>query len=492
MSEKVKEKSNFNQAVWLGISQASAFLLAFVSSAILSRYFDKTDYATYKQVMYVYATLQTVFTAGLPGVFSYFIPRLNPGQGKTLVNKITTIFFILGLLFSLLLFLSSGLIASILENPDLTLAIKVFSPFPLLTIPTMGIEGIYTALKETKFIAIYQTISKLAMLICIVVPVLFFKGNYISAIIGWGIASFITFLVAMWMKYRPYVGIRKELIPGMYKMVFSYSLPLMGSSLVGLILHSGNQFFISRYYGTAAFANFSNGFIPLPFVAMVTGSVKSVLLPVFSKSQSQGKIGEAVQTYNNAVNQSIIIIYPLVIFFMIFANQIVTILFSDRYIESGIYLQISLCKDLIEVFPYFAILMAFGKSNIYFLIHLICALLLWGIDFIVVYLHLGPHYIAGVSSLIQITIVISALMYVKCKLNVPIMKGRELKGILMVFISSLGACIIAKLILSVIPISDRLLQLIFGFIIYLPVLLLIGNIFKVDYSLVLKRIKLKR
>ena len=94
------QQSGFNQALWLGISQASSFVLAFISAAILSRYFDKTEYGTYKQIIYVYTTLQTVFTAGLPGVFSYFLPRYSEAEGKTLVNKITRVFFVLGLLFS--------------------------------------------------------------------------------------------------------------------------------------------------------------------------------------------------------------------------------------------------------------------------------------------------------------------------------------------------------------------------------------------------------
>lgn len=180
------QQSGFNQALWLGISQASSFVLAFISAAILSRYFDKTEYGTYKQIIYVYTTLQTVFTAGLPGVFSYFLPRYSEAEGKTLVNKITRVFFVLGLLFSVVLYTTSGLIADLLKNPELEIGLKIFSPFPLLTIPTMGIEGIYTALKKTQYIAIYHAISKLSMLVCLVLPVIAWHGDYRSAIVGWG------------------------------------------------------------------------------------------------------------------------------------------------------------------------------------------------------------------------------------------------------------------------------------------------------------------
>ena len=58
--------SNTAQAMWIGIGSLFSFLFAIVSSAILSRYLTKTEYGTYKQVLYVYTTLQSVFTLGLP------------------------------------------------------------------------------------------------------------------------------------------------------------------------------------------------------------------------------------------------------------------------------------------------------------------------------------------------------------------------------------------------------------------------------------------
>lgn len=486
MSDKT---SGFKQALWLGISQAMGMALAFVSSAILSRYFDKDAYGTYKQVIYVYSTLFTVFTAGLPGVFAYFIPRLSQGQGKTLVNKITGIFFLLGLLFSLILYFSSDLIAEILENPELSFAIKVFSPFPLFTIPTMGVEGIYTALKKTKYIAGYQFISKTAMLVCIVTPVIFFHGGYIYAIIGWGIASFITFLVAMWMKQRPYIGIKKELVPGMYKTVFNYSIPMMASSLVGMVLHSGNQFFISRFYGTEAFANFSNGFIPIPIIGMVAGSVKSVLLPMFSKAQSEDKIEEAVATYHNAVYQCVTLLFPILVFCMFYAKDIVTFLFSSKYSDSTLYLQISTFKDFIEVFPYFALLLSFAKTKVYFNIHVIATLFLWIMDGIVVWFNLGPYYIAATSSLIQILIVLTGLFYIQVKLKVKIINKSELLKCIKILITAIIICFISRLIIIFIPLNNNpLLALILGFVIFYSLVVVSGKIMMIDYLQTIKKL----
>ena len=105
------KSSNFNQALWLGIGSLCTFLIAFLTAPILVRYFDKNEYGTYRQILYVYSSLQALFTMGLPSVFAYFIPRLNTGQQKLLINRLTLMFLGLGAIFSLALFFGADLIA---------------------------------------------------------------------------------------------------------------------------------------------------------------------------------------------------------------------------------------------------------------------------------------------------------------------------------------------------------------------------------------------
>ena len=394
--------SNTQQALWLAISSFSSLALAFVSAAILSRYFDKTEYGTYRQVLYVYTTLQTIFTVGLPSVFSYFIPRYSHKEGKYFVNKINQLFTLLGLIFSVVLYFSSGFISQILNNDELAIGLKIFSVFPLFTLPALGVEGLYTALRKTKYIAIYNTISKLLMLVCIVVPVIYFKGDYKTAIIGWGVASFFTFIYAMYMKNKPYFGVSKQRIQKFYSIVFNYSTPLMAASLVGFFIASSNQFFISRYYGTDQFAEFANGFISLPFVGMVGGSIKAVLLPLFSKAQKENKIEEALRSYKSAVSKAVIIVLPLILFCIVFAKDIIVFIYGDLYYSSAPYFRISLVRDLFMVLPYTSVLLATGNSKMYFKSHFVSAIVLLPFSYIFSKLSLSPISIVYLFVIIEI------------------------------------------------------------------------------------------
>ena len=220
----VNDKSNFNQAFWLSISSASSMLVGILSAVILSRYFDKVEYGTYKQIMFVYNTLLVVFQAGLPAVFTYFLPRYNHGEGKFIVKKINKLLFIFGLFFSITIFFSADYIAFLLNNAELAKGLKVFSIFPVFTLSTFGVEGIYTVNKNTKFVAIYNTVTRLLMLLCIVLPVILIKNDYITAIYGWGVASFITFVIAIIAKNLPYKNGKVVVIPNITKEIFKYTL----------------------------------------------------------------------------------------------------------------------------------------------------------------------------------------------------------------------------------------------------------------------------
>lgn len=429
------------------ISSFGTLALGFVSAAILSRYFDKTEYGTYKQILFVYGTLQTIFTIGLPSVFSYFIPRYSHEEGKYFVQKINFIFITLGVIVSAVLYLSSGFISNILNNSELERGLQIFSIFPLFTLPALGVEGLYTALKKTKYIAIYTTISRLLMLLCIVIPVIYYEASYEVAVIGWGVASFFIFIYAMFMKNRPYVNVSKQPIENFYSTVFNYSIPLMLASLVGFVIASSNQFFISRYYGTKVFAEFSNGFISLPIIAMVGGSVKKVLLPVFSKAQHENKLTKALLSYKTAVLKSIVLVFPLILFCFVFARDIIVFVYGDLYDDSTPFFRIALVKDLFLILPYLAVLLAMGHSKIYFRVHLISMIVLISFSYLFSKLGLNPTVIVGWFVLNEILRILYFLNYIYRKENINLLSYSMVKQTILIFFH-ISICLVILYILS--------------------------------------------
>jgi O-antigen/teichoic acid export membrane protein len=475
--------SNFNQALWLGIGQMGTFALTFISAAILSRYLSKEEYGTYRQVLYVYTTMMSIFTIGLPTVFYYFIPRLNISQQKTLVNSLNKMFLLLGALFSIALYLLSSTIAELLKNPELAIGLKIFSPFPFFTLPTLGVEGIYTALRKTKIVTFYQIFSRVLMLLFIVLPVVLFNTNYIFAIIGWGVASFLTFVLAMHLKRSPYVKIEAEIIPNMYRTIYDYSLPLMGAFIAGFFISSADQFFISRYYGTEAFAEYSNGCLSIPIVAIIAISIKKVLLPIFSKADVDGKINDATQIYVSAVNKSINLVFPIIIYAMYFAKEIMIIIYGIDYAASGSYMKYYLIRDFLEVLPYFSVFLALGMSKVYLHMHIFGALFVWSFGFIVVKLGFDPSMIVLVRSVFYMICTVYAMIYLYKKKNINLLPRKVVKQILIVLTHSsiCGYLIYIFFKPIIVSISSPILIVNITLLTYYILIIITGSLIKINY-----------
>ena len=477
--------SNSKQAMWVAIGQFCAYAIGFVSPMILSRYFDKGDYGTYKQVMYVYSTLTTVFTFGLPKAYSYFIPRVSLGESKDVIKKITNLFIALGIFFSLLLFFGAPIISQVLKNPDLENALKYFAPTPLFLLPVLGLDSIMASYKKTQFLAIYSIMTKVFTLVCIVLPVMLLKGTYIHAIIGFDIASFITFLLALYLRNIPTRGIKIEKTTVTIKEVLMFSIPLMIASLWIMIFHSANQFFVSRYYGNEVFADFSNGFIDFPVIPMVVNSVATVLMPVFSGMANNND--EGIKTvWINAMEKSVKIIYPIAVFSIVFASLIMTCFYGNRYETSGSYFIVKSMESFFTIIPFYPILLAFGKTKQYSNIHLVMAIAIIPLEYFVVLLGWPALMIGVIYVLCSLGKVILQFIVVSKSTHMAFKELIPLRTMFRIFYVSLISSILPFVVTRQFAGVNKFALLIMAVFLFVTCFILVCKILKISYKEIFK------
>lgn len=479
----MKETNNTQQAFWIALGGLFSFGFGIVSSVILSRYFLKEDYGTYKQVLYVYNTLLTVFTLGLPKAFTYFIPRVDENQAKNLIKKITNLFFLLGGLFSIILFFASDYIAIFLKNPDLAFALKIFSPVPFLMLPTMGLEGILAAFRKTKFTAFYTVATRVMMLLCVATPVMFYGGGYIAAIIGFTVASLISFLLALYLKYYPVRNKGNDRVETTYKEIFKFSLPLLTASLWGVLLQSTDQFFISRYFGREVFAEFSNGFMDLPFMGMIVGATATVLSPVFSRLSHQ-KVDpkkEIFPLWISVFKKSAMLVYPLLIYTLVFADVLMVFLYGIQYEDSAIYYRIYNLSNLFKVIVYAPLIINIGKVKFYQNVFMYSALLLIPLEFLSVTFIDSPYAVVAISVIMRVARSLILLNFVSRFFNVRFDQLFPLKLIFKIVIPSLIILILERYIFFNLFEMSVISTLILSFGIYVVLFGVLAKLLNLDY-----------
>lgn len=489
MSNANRSNSNTMQALWVGIGNLASFAFTLISSAILSRYLDKADYGTYKQVMYVYNTLLMVFTLGLPKAYSYFLPKNDIKYGNSIVSKINSIFFILGLLFSLLLFFGADMIGVILNNSELSKSIRYFSIAPAFILPAMGIEGIMSVYRRTIINTIYILATRLIMLMFVALPIMVYKAETNVAVIGFSVSSIVSFIIALYVKRIPFRGIPGEESSLSYKEILTFSVPLAVASFGGIAIKAADQFFISRYFGSEIFADFANGAIELPFVGMVLGATATVLLPVFTKQiSSNDKEGrnQITTLWSRATEKSAMILYPLVTFCLIFATDIMVFLYGTAYEQSGVYFRIMLFVNFFTVAPYYPIIIAYGKTDYYAKVHLSFAVLVWMIDFIIVSLIKNPCFIAYSSIICHILKIVVMAIYISKITGCEIKQMIPFKKLLKMIIICVGVSVVTRKFVEHLHIDNLLLYLFVSFGIFIPISITFCQCAKIDYMSIVK------
>lgn len=469
--------------MWIGIGSLCSFLFSIVSAAILSRYLTKDAYGTYKQVMYVYTTLLSVFTLGLPLAYSYFLPRVSLGEGRTLTYKLNRVFFILGAVFSVVLFFGADVIGDILKNPSLTKNIRIFSPAPIFMLPTMGLQGIMATYKKTMWNAIYTVATRILMLLCVAMPVALYKAECETAIWGFTISSLASLIIALWIMNIPFRGVKSERSSISYKEIFNYSIPLMAAGLFGVAIKAADQFFVSRYFGQEVFADFANGSLELPFVGMVLSAGATVLLPAFSRMISQGESTEnIVALWKRTAVKSALILYPLVVFFWFFASDTMTFIYGDKYATSAIFFRIMLIVNFFTVIPFYPIILALGKTKDYARMHMINFFMIWILEYLAVILLNSAFAITAVSVLCHIAKIMMMMGVVSSAIKVPLVKLFPIKDLLKLFLSCAATGLVSWLIIQVLPFAHiKLASLAVGFVIFATLTYIVSKPLKIDY-----------
>ena len=487
---KKQDSTNTSQAMWIAIGSLCSFLFAIVSSAILSRYLAKDAYGTYKQVMYVYTTLLSVFTLGLPLAYSYFLPRVSIAEGKSLVDKINAVFFVLGVVFAIVLYFGADIVANILNNPELGPNLRIFSPAPVFLLPTMGLQGILATYKRTMLNALYVLITRVFMLICVALPVAFYKSSVEVAIWGFLVSSFISMVVALIIKNVPFHNVVKERTNVSYKQIFNYSIPLMAAGLLGVAIHAADQFYVSRFFGQEVFADFANGSLELPFVSMVLSASGTVLLPVFSRMlEDKTPISTILDLWKRSAVKATYILYPLVTFSIFFATEIMTFIYGSRYEMSGVYFRIQLIVNFFTVIQYYPIILALGKTKEYAWVHFVNFVIVWATEYLAILVFDSAVAVTVVSVVCKVLKILLVINVVASAIDVKIWSLFPLRELLTTFICCFVAGIGSYYFVSLLPIAElKLLVLVVGLILFVGLVLLLGRLMKIDFFSVIRPI----
>lgn len=155
------------------------------------------------------------------------------------------------------------------------------------------------------------------------------------------------------------------------KDVFWYSFPISLSGLLGFFVDKIDMLILSGQLTTEEFAFYSMGCLIIPPLYILDTSVQKVLIPNLSRSYIKQEFEVAISYYRKAISDLSFLIIPAMFGLIVFAKPIITLLYTDKYQDSVIFLQIFSLSYILNLIPHDAVPRATGKSSWILKIYLI-------------------------------------------------------------------------------------------------------------------------
>ena len=149
----------------------------------------------------------------------------------------------------------------------------------------------------------------------------------------------------------------------MAKKVLSYVIPASGAAtLLGLIGYS-DQILLSHFFSPHQFAFYSIGCLSIPPLLMLEQSINRVLIPQISQEMDSSRFQNAAHLVRDAIEELGCYLIPAVFGLILFSSPIMHLLFTDKYLQSSMYLKLYGLYYLALMIPYDAVHRATGQGT---------------------------------------------------------------------------------------------------------------------------------
>lgn len=407
---------NFNGASWDSILLTFVKILTVLTSIILTKILSKglslLEYGTYSQANIIISITTSFLLLGLGDALNYFYNSCENENFRNDREKfINTIYFleiIFGIILALILIILRRYIANYFSNKLLESLIIIISTKPFLDNLVYFYQILYVSIKKAKLIALRNLLIAIFKIIIIYVSINILKKlEYIFLLLIlldiFQLCFFKFYFIREGFLINP-LKIKKEYI----KIILAYSLPMGIFSITNALTRDIDKIIIGRLSTTEILAVYSNCSKLLPF-DILTVSFATVLIPYITRYMAKNEKIRATLLFKSYIKIGYYSVWILGVSVLIVSKQVITFLYSEKYIIGNIVFIIYILDSMIRFASIHLILTAKGKTKLLMKYSIISL----GINTI---LNIIGYKIFGIIGP-AIATLITAIIYIKLVLN---------------------------------------------------------------------------
>ena len=325
MSKKV-----VNAILWSLNAKLSLKILEFITQLILARLLLPKDFGLIALVMIFIAFGRALSKSGLE-------QALIQRKEIDIIDECSVFYFnvFVGAIFTTIIFLCSGIISSYYDEQILDIILKIISFWFILNSFNVIQDAILSRqlnfkvkFKANLLSAFSASIISISLALigfgvwALVIQIML--SQLLKTIILWKLSTWRPKMIFNWIKL---------------KSLLSFGLNILISSIFTGLRINIFSIIIGKSYSTAQLGFYSRANQLQNITSKTfTTSIQNVLFPVFSKFQDD------IILLKNGLKKSLKYLFclltPLMIFFMVNAEEVITVLLTDKWISSAPYLRL--------------------------------------------------------------------------------------------------------------------------------------------------------
>ena len=363
------EKKNHGvgiDAVILSLSKIITSVIGLLTAMLLSRYQTLDEYGTYSQILLIVNLAISIFLLGLPNSINYFLSRCENQEARSNYLSIYyTLNSILCVIMGVALVISEPIITSYFKNPLLKEYVYIFMLLPWTKVTTTSVGHVLIVYGKIKKLSIFNFLCALLALMTIVIVKLY-KGSFKEYMLLYIIGEIIIAISVYFIVWRLEKSLRVKYDKSTVKSILTYSIPIGLSGIVGTLMLEADKLIIGHLLNTESIAIYTNAAKELPF-SLISTSFTAVLVPQLVKYIKNEQKESAIALWGRTIEICFVFLMFIVTALVVFAPQIVQLLYSEKYIAGINVFRIYSIILLVRITSFGIILNATGKTK--YLLH---------------------------------------------------------------------------------------------------------------------------
>jgi len=341
------------------IARGINLFAALVVAMVLTRILPEETYGAYRKLWLVYAILGPLAISTLVNSL-YYRGSLKEGKPSTAIWIAFLYGLLLALACSLINYWGAPFWAELLNTSVYEEAFRNFSFYIFFTIISGTAEPLFVLLKRKKWLLGYNiayNIIEAAIIITV------FYYNYILSDIALIMAAgpFLRFLFVIFLLVAEKVTI--PLVSDLWQespYFAKYGAGILGTAFIGIAVHDVDKWIVGSFYESdALYAIYSIGARKLP-LSIITGSIATSLIVHYSSNLAENDYDEVLRRIKYATNRLFLYLGPVVLFSIIFAEELMVLIYEKYAASAGIFRIYVLSTISVFLFPNVVIM---GKGH---------------------------------------------------------------------------------------------------------------------------------